>query len=135
MQRMMGQGVSSATADEWPELAKNWASAEINMPREASMTGDVRPMNRLEKFLTGGATAKSYPWGTLAINREATTQDNNLRDTLAHELVHSGQAPRGLTQILKDYFTPWDKIPNEQEAKENERTYKWKQYRADRKLR
>lgn len=131
MSRMLG-----SNGDEWPELQKQFASAQINMPRE-SRGITARPMNRLERFasgmLPGGITAMNYP-GTIAINRQATEEDNNLRDTLVHELTHRGQPPRGIGSRLMDLTKSWEKRDVEIEANEAERTYPWKQARSDRKL-
>ena len=133
MRKIFGGPMSESTQEEWPELAKQWASAEVNMPRETSKVNRIGPMGPVERKLTGGATGRTK-FGNMSINREAVTLDNTLRDTLVHELTHAGQPHRGLVQYLKDIVTPWEKIPAEQEAIEAERTYPWKEVRADRKL-
>lgn len=115
--------MSESVEKEWPELAESWRRQEIGMPRETTLTNRIRPMNRLEKFLTGNATALANPWGTIAVNRENVTQDRNLDDTLVHELTHMGQKSRGLIGFLKSKTTPWEQRPEEIEAMEAERNW------------
>lgn len=123
MRRIFGGPMSESVQDEWPELAKAWAQQELRMPRETTATNRVRPMNRLEKFLTGDATALANPIGTIAVNRDVVTQDRNLDDTLVHELTHMGQKPRGLVGYLKSAGTPWENRPEEKEAMKAEEEY------------
>lgn len=133
MRKMTGGPISESTEKEWPELAKQWAAAEVNMPKETSMVDRVGPMGPVEQKLTGGANARTN-FGRISINRNNVTLDNSLRDTLVHELTHAAQPHRGLIQYMKDMFTPWDKIPYEQEAIQAEQNYPWKEVRSDRKL-
>ena len=134
MRRMMGSPVTEATEKDWPELANEWASAEVNMPKETSMVNRVGPMGPVERFLTGNATGRSN-LGNISINRQNVTEDNNLRDTLVHELTHVGQPSRGLVQYMKDIFTPYEERPVEKEALTAEQNYKWKKANRDRVLR
>jgi len=133
MERMLGSDKS-----EWPELDKQFASAQINMPKESEGI-TARPMNRLERFASslfpGGVSAMNYS-NTIALNRQAMEQDNNLRDTLVHELTHSkhNKEPIDFIGKFKSLALPWDKRPEEIEANEAERTYSWKQARSDRRL-
>lgn len=123
--RMLGGPISESVQNEWPELAKAWADQELRMPRETTLTNRIRPMNRLEKFLSGNqGQAVTYPLTrTIKVNRDVVTQDKNLEDVLVHELTHVGQKPRGLFGMAKNLYTPWEKRPEEIEAMEAER--KW----------
>jgi len=133
MRRILGGPISESTQNEWPELAKEWASAEVNMPKETSMVDRVGPMGPVEQKLTGGATGRTN-FGSMSINRDAVTLDNTLRDTLVHELTHAAQPHPGLIDYIKNLATPWEKRPEEQEAIQAEQTYPWKKVQSDRQL-
>jgi hypothetical protein len=116
---MMGGNISESVQKEWPELAKEWASAEVNMPEETSKVSRVGPMGWVESHLPkiGDASGRSN-FGRISINRQAVTEDNNLKETLQHELTHVGQKPKTLVEHLKSLFdrTPWEDRPEEKEA-------------------
>lgn len=118
------------------ELARHWASAQINMPKEAGKTRRVQPMGSIMKHLPGFKDAYGYasPSGVISINPNHTMEDNMIRDTLVHELTHMGQPRRGIGQYFKDKVTPYDQIPVEKEALEAERSYPWKEKGRDIKL-
>jgi hypothetical protein len=112
------------------ELARHWASAQVNMPKETSVA-KVRPMGSMESGLLGKPYAMTYPNNTISINQDKVEEDDSIRDTLVHELTHVGQKPRGLTQFLKDSITPWNKRPIEIEAINKEALYPWKEKGRD----
>jgi hypothetical protein len=134
LRKILGGPISESTQEEWPELAKEWASAEVNMPRETSQVDRVGPMGSIERKLTKDATGRTN-LGRISINRQAVTEDDNLRDTLVHELTHAGQKPRGLVEYMKSIMTPYEQRPEEQEAFEAEQNYPWKKVQRDRQLR
>lgn len=119
LRKLLGGPISESTEQEWPELAKEWASAQINMPNETAMTDFVGPMGPVERFITGGASGRNN-LGRISINRNVVTQDKNLKDVLQHELTHMGQKSRGLMGYLKSIGTSWDKRPEEIEATQAE---------------
>lgn len=118
------------------KLGRDWLAAQINMPEQANKAR-VRPMGPWEsKFLSmtqGGIepTAMTYPNNTIAVN----PTNDDIRGTLAHELTHVGQKPRGFVQFMKDRFTPWNKRPQEIEAINYEGTYPWREKGRDTQLR
>lgn len=110
--------MSESVQQDWPELAKEWASAQVNMPRETSMVNRVGPMGPVEKWWTdliGGVSGRSN-FRNISLNRKAVTEDKNLKETLQHELTHIGQPSRGLRGYLRSLNTSWDKRPEEIEA-------------------
>jgi hypothetical protein len=117
LRRIFGGPISESTQTEYPELAREWASAEMNMPQETTMTNRVGPMGALGRFLSGGAYAAANPiLGSISLNRQAIEQDKqNLGDVLAHELTHMHQKP-SLIAGFRKYYTPPENIPEEQEA-------------------
>lgn len=115
----MPRQLSKKDAQAWPELEASWAGREIEMPKETSKTGRVRQMNRIEKFMAPGADAVAWPWGTIALDKDAIEANNsNLDDVLVHELTHVGQSSkRNILQKLMNayrnrgkYFTHPDEI-------------------------
>lgn len=124
--------LSTSPSPEFMEkLGKHWRSAQINMPKQANKS-KVRPMGKWEtKLLSltqgGEPSAMTYPNNTIAIN----PSNDDIRGSLAHELTHVGQKSRGLTQFMKDRFTPWNKRPQEIEAINYEGTYPWKEKGRD----
>lgn len=112
------------------ELARHWASAQINMPREASMAS-VSSMSPMNRFLLGNPYAMTYPSNEIDINMSRVDKDNPMRDTLVHELTHVGQKPRGFTEFMKDRFQPHHKRRIEQEAVNAEATYPWREKGQD----
>lgn len=94
LRRLLGGPISQDVQQEWPELAKQWASHEMRMPKETTKATKVKPMNWLERMMHGNAYAITRPWNTIALNRPAIEQDKiDLGDVLTHELTHVGQTP------------------------------------------
>lgn len=112
------------------ELARHWAAAQINMPRETSMA-NVSEMDPVNKLVLGNPYAMTFPNNDIAINMSRVDKDNPIRNTLVHELTHVGQKPRGLVQFMKDRFTPWNKRPQEIEAINAEAMYPWQEKGRD----
>lgn len=114
------------------ELERHWSSAEVNMPEQTSKAR-VRSMGPWEsKFLAltqGGKepSAMTYPNNTIVVN----PSNDDIRGSLAHELTHVGQKPRGLVQFMKDRFTPYHKRPQEIEATNYEAMYPWREKGKD----
>lgn len=114
------------------ELGRHWLSAQVNMPEQASKS-KVRPMGPVEAKLLaitqGGnePSAMAYPNNTISVNPSNT----DIRGTLAHELTHVGQKPRGLVQFMKDRFTPYNQRPQEIEATNYEAMYPWREKGRD----
>lgn len=130
LSRLFGQGISDKTSQEWPDLAQAWASRSAEMPRETAMTRSVRPMNAYERFVSGDASAVTWPWGTIALNRPAIEADKtDLNSTLTHELTHVGQRP-SLLRHLQNTVTNalsglgYTERPEEADAFAAERAYK-----------
>lgn len=96
LRRIFGDPISQSTEQEWPELRKSWAGREVEMPDESNATTGVRPMNFLERYYFGPQTqAATYPWGTIALNRENIDKNKvNLDSLLVHELTHIGQGKK-----------------------------------------
>ena len=122
--------MTGSSDEEWPELARHWASAQINMPNETSRAS-VRSMGPREGAILGNPYGMTYPNKTIAINPNTVNTDNSIRNTLVHELTHVGQKPRGLVQFMRDRFTPWHQRPNEIEAVNAEATYPWRERGSD----
>lgn len=105
--------------EEWPELERQWAGRELEMPEETMATRKVRQMNLLERFMQPQAVGITWPWGTIALNRELINPDE-LGDTLVHELTHIGQRRKsGLVKHLKEIMMASPEYlarPYEQEA-------------------
>lgn len=95
-QAIFGDPLSQKNAEAWPELAKSWAGRQHEMPNESKGVGKLKPMNWLERKIYGPTTQGiTYPWGTVAINRENVEANKvNLDDLLVHELTHIGQGQR-----------------------------------------
>lgn len=122
---------TSPSPDFLEALGRHWVSAQVNMPEQANKAR-VRPMGPWEsKFLGaiqgGEPTAMTYPNNTIAVN----PSNDDIRGTLAHELTHVGQKPRGLVQFMKDRFTPWNQRPQEIEAINYEGMYPWREKGRD----
>lgn len=85
--------LSEKTIREWPELDREVAHmTNVEQPDLMRRTKKIRPMNWYEKFALKGADAITWPWGTIAMNKDAMKKNNsNLGDVLAHELTHIGQ--------------------------------------------
>ena len=106
----MGIGdISESVYDDYPELAKEWASAQINMPREAAMVKRIGTMGPFSRNVPPykNASGVTGPMGTIAINRKAVTEDKNLKEVLQHELTHVGAPSRSWGQFFKDKLNPW----------------------------
>ena len=104
MQRLFGGVMSDSTSQQWPELAKEWAGAEMRHPDLTNKTNRVMNMGRLFKWLNPDAYAATGPFGTIALNRELIEKDKqNLSDVLTHELAHVGQGGYG---FLRNFFQP-----------------------------
>ena len=112
--------ISEETQTEWPELAKAWASREINMPYETSRASSVGPMNWLERFLFKDALATASPFGGISLNRpfiESIQGGVDLNDILTHELTHVTQ-PFDISRLWKGLSIPYYKRPEEVEAEQ-----------------
>lgn len=96
-QRIFGDPLSTGNAEAWPELAKSWAGRQHEMPNEARGVGKLKPMNWLERKIYGPTVQGiTYPWGTIALNRENVEANKvNLDDLLVHEMTHIGQKQKG----------------------------------------
>lgn len=121
LRKIFGGPISQSVQDKWPELATNWANREIDMPSETTATNKVRPMNWLEKYAVPGADAVTWPWGTIALNKDVMDKNkSNLGDVLTHELTHVGQGQKtGIIGNLRNTLNaPASYLarPNEQEA-------------------
>jgi hypothetical protein len=118
LKRILGGDMSESVYDDYPELAKEWASAQINMPREAAMVNRVGPMGLISRNTPPykDASGVTGPMGTIAINRKAVTEDKNLKEVLQHELTHAGAKPRGITGFMESKVYPWAERPEEKEA-------------------
>lgn len=119
MRRVFGdrQALNPDTGAQNPELARSWASMQRIMPNEVGATNRVRPMNLVERLITPGADAVTWPWGTIAVS--PNIQGNELDRTLTHELTHMGQTGKGLGRYLRDQFSRSSDYlarPEEQEA-------------------
>lgn len=126
--------ISQSTEEEWPELARHWASAEINMPEETSRVAKVRELGPIGRAQIGDAYGGFYPTsGTIGLNRDLVTKDNMLRDVLVHELTHAGQNPgiMGMLNKVRHQFTPYTERPEEKEALAAERNYPWREKGRD----
>lgn len=117
---------TSPSPDFLEQLGRHWLAAQVNMPEQANKA-NVRPMGSFESMLLGNPTAMTYPNNTIAVN----PTNDDIRGTLAHELTHVGQKPRGLVQFMKDRFTPWGQRPQEIEAINYEGTYPWREKGRD----
>lgn len=84
----------------------------------------VRPMNWLEQLTGGGAEAKTYPDGTIAVNEPVLKQDHtDPAVVLAHELTHVRQAQDAGSPVMAWWNTisnnlthPYQENPQEQDA-------------------
>ena len=114
LRKVLGGPISESVQTEWPELAKEWASAEVNMPEETAKVSRVSSMGPIERLWTGATGRTAF--GNVSVNRPAVEEDKNLRGVLQHELTHVGQKPRGLIGYLKSMGTSWENRPEEQEA-------------------
>jgi hypothetical protein len=115
LRKILGGPISESVQNDWPELAKEWASAEVNMPEQTAMTDFIGPMGPVENMITKGASGRTA-LGRISLNRKAVTEDNNLKEVLQHELVHMGQKPQSVSGFLNSRVYPWAKRPEEQEA-------------------
>lgn len=119
---------NASPSGKWTKLEEAWAGRQVNQPKETKGV-NVRPTNKLENFwlnnVAGGVSAVNYPWGTIAVNRKVVEEDNNLEDTLTHELTHRNQGFRPKTRI-SDLFKSWENRILEKEAIESESKYKYK---------
>ena len=120
MRRVLGiPAMSDDTTTEWPELANAWAGREIELPQEAAATKAVRPMNSFEKFISGDAAGLTWPWKTIAVNRDVVENEGmDLGDVLAHELIHVGQNSLGglLRNAYSNVSKKYGNQPREIEA-------------------
>ena len=104
MQRLFGGVMSDSLAQQWPDLAKSWASREMQYPEMTSQTNRVFEMGPLMKWLNPDAYAVTGPLGTIAMNRGLIERDNqNIDDVLTHELAHVRQGKKG---FLRNYYEP-----------------------------
>lgn len=96
MQRIFGDPLSQSNADKWPALASSWAGRQTEMPNEAKGVGKLKPMNFIERAIYGpNSQAVTYPWGTIAVNRENVERNKiDLNSLLVHELTHIGQGQK-----------------------------------------
>lgn len=123
---------TSPSPDFQKKLEKDWMSAQVNMPKQASKA-KVRPMGPWEsKFLSltqGGEepSAMVYPNNTIAVSPTNT----DIRGTLGHELTHVGQKSRGFSEFMKDRFKPHDKRRIEIEASNYEGMLPWREKGRD----
>lgn len=126
LRRLLGGPISERVQENWPELANKWALMESSeMPHEAAATNRVRSMNFIEKYLEPRADAITWPWGTIALNKELIGKNKaDIGDILAHELTHVGQRKKsGLMKHWAETITaPKEYLarPHEQEALEAE---------------
>jgi hypothetical protein len=110
------------SSQNWPQLDTAWAGREIEMPKETAAANKVRPMNWYEKnFAAPDADAITWPWGTIALNRDVIEKNKqDLGTVLAHELTHVKQNQGGLLNTLKGLYrsanSSYDADPKEQEA-------------------
>jgi len=136
MRKILGGPISESTQKDWPELAKAWASAEVRMPKETGIVSNVRemgPMSRNVGPLSDAYGVTGPTFKNIAINRKLVTEDDMLRDTLAHELTHAGQ-PITFKSLRENVMLPWDKRPQEIEAQATERNNPIGQAKGDRNL-
>ena len=130
LRRLFGGGPSEQISQEWPQLAQAWATRSAEMPNETGLAGSVRPMNMYEKFASGGAHAITWPWGSIALNRDSISQDNvNLPQLLTHELTHVGQRPTLLSHLQNTIRNSlsgmeYQHRPEESEALNAEQAYR-----------
>lgn len=104
MQRLFGGVMSNSLSQQWPDLAKSWASHEMSMPQETARTNRVMEMGPLMRWLNPDAYAVTGPLGTIAMNRGLIEKDKqNLDDVLTHELVHVRQGKKG---FLRNFYEP-----------------------------
>lgn len=117
--RNLTQPVHSSTEKEWPELAAAWAGREIEKPQETAMTNKVRQMNKFEQWMNPGAYGITYPWNTIALNKERIKHGvYPLDDVLVHELAHVKQNANPIKNWLQQVMYSGDYMddPNEIEA-------------------
>lgn len=112
--------ISQGTGEAWPELEREAAHmAIVEKPQLMQDVNKIRPMNWYEKYALKGADAVTWPWGTVALNRDIIEQNkSNLGDVLIHELTHVGQKP-GLFKSMRNLLPGGPEYlarPEEQEA-------------------
>ncbi len=122
LRKIFGDPISQSTDKEWPELRGAFAGREIEMPDKAAAVNTLRPMNMIEKAILPGTAGITWPWGTVALNRDEIKNSGlDLNDTLAHELVHAGQnTVSGLLKKIynapSDFMKPYQDKSQEKEA-------------------
>lgn len=136
MRKILGSPISKSTEQDWPELAKAWASAEVYMPEKTNIVSNVKAMGPLSRNvgpLSGAYGVTGPGLKNIAINKKLVTDDDMLRDTLVHELTHANQ-PTTFKSMRENIFMPWDKRPQELEAMASERNNPISQAKGDRNL-
>jgi len=110
LRQLLGDAVSDRTKASWPELEKQWAGRQIEMPGPASKVNRIGEMGWLQRQLNPNAYASTSPLGTIALNRQLIEgEKQDLGDVLAHEMTHVNQGGRGWLRS----FTEPDKVENE----------------------
>ena len=91
-----GDALSESNSEQWPQLAASWAGRQHEMPDEVQGVSNLRPMNIFERYFFGPTVnAATYPWGSIALNRENIEKNKvNMDNLLVHELTHVGQGQR-----------------------------------------
>jgi hypothetical protein len=136
MRKILGSPISKSTEQDWPELAKAWASAEVYMPeltKNVSNVGAMGPVSRNVRPLSQAYGVTGPLFKNISLNRKLVTEDDMLRDSLIHELTHANQT-QTLGSLRDNVMLPWDKRPQELEAMASERNNPISQAKGDRNL-
>lgn len=111
LRRIFGEPLSQNTAKQWPELEKQWAGRQIEMPNEEGKVTSLGTMNMFDKFRYPDTFGVTGPFGGIKLNRELIEKENaDVGDILVHEMTHAGQGSGG---FLKRLVNP--KLGNELE--------------------
>lgn len=105
LRKLLGvDALSNKLGDEWPELQKQWAGRQVEMPKEADQVNKIGKMGIFSKWRNPDAYAVTGPFGTINLNRDLIEKDKqDLGDVLVHELTHVGQGKQG---FLRKIYNP-----------------------------